>query len=285
MARKFYNDWIESALDILPKCFLTDLFYSYWRFTAINKRMPNFFSPKGINEKIHYIKLFNRANVNCDWADKYLVREYVKQKIGEHFLVPLLGVYESVDDINFNELPDQFVLKCTHTSGYNVLCRNRKDFDVEHAKKKLQEGLCLNYYDKRREWVYKNLKPRIVCEKYIGDMWDYKFWCFHGEPRFLQVDMGRFTNHTRNFYDTDWVRQPFKQVMYDTGDDCLKPENFDNMVEIAKKLSKGTKLLRVDLYSINDKIYFGELTFYPGNGLENFEPQKYENILGDLLVV
>lgn len=245
--------------------------------------------PKTYNEKLQWLKLYDRRPEYTMMVDKYEVRKYVAEKIGEEYLIPLIGVYDSVDEIPWEELPDKFVLKCTHGSGSNILCNDKKELDIQMAKKKLRKWMKKNFFWVFREWPYKNVKPRIVCEKYMVDesgieLKDYKIFCFDGEPKLIQVDFDRFRDHKRNIYDLDWnlvdltikyPRDPNKTI--------ARPDKLDEMLDVARKLSAGIPHVRVDLYSIGDKIYFGELTFTHGAGYEPFYPESYNELLGSWL--
>ena len=245
--------------------------------------------PKTYNEKLQWLKLYDRRPEYTMMVDKYEVRKYVAEKIGEEYLIPLIGVYDSVDEIPWEELPDKFVLKCTHGSGSNIICSNKRKLDIEEAKKKLRKWMKKNWYWFGREWVYNNINPRIVCEKFMVDesgeeLKDYKIFCFNGEPKLIQVDFDRFKGHKRNIYDLDWdfVDLTIKYPR-DPNRTIARPDKLDEMLNIARKMSAGIPHVRVDLYSIGDKIYFGELTFTHGSGYEPFYPESYNELFGSWL--
>lgn len=248
-------------------------------------------NPKTFNEKLQWLKLYDRKPEYTTMVDKYRVREYIADKIGEEYLIPLLGVWDDPDDIDFESLPNQFVLKCNHDSGGLSICRNKKSFDFERAKKKLKKSLNTNYYYSGREWVYKNVKPLVLAEKYMEDncsnqLTDYKFYCFNGEAKFLYISTGLEDHSTARigFYDLDFNRMEFRRSDYALLEkDPIKPQNFNEMIAIANKLSHGIPFIRVDLYNINDKIYFSELTFYPCSGYMPFEPIEWDYKLGKLI--
>jgi hypothetical protein len=225
-------------------------------------------------------------------VDKYKVREYISKKIGEEYLIPLVGgPYYSVDEIDLNKLPNQFVLKCNHDSGSVVICKDKSKFDFEVAKKKLDYCLKHNFWYLGREWVYKNVKPCIVAEKYMVDeseneLKDYKVFCFNGEPKIIQVDYGRFTEHKRNLYDTKW-KYIEAAIEYPTDKkvEIERPKQLSQMLQLAKILSKDIPFIRTDLYSINDKLYFGELTFFQGSGFEKFSPNEWDKKLGEWIKI
>jgi hypothetical protein len=248
--------------------------------------------PQTFNDKLQWLKLYDRKPEYVQMVDKYEVRKYIADKIGEKYLISLIGVWDKFDDINFNDLPDQFVLKCTHNSGGIIICRDKRCFNMQYARRKMKSWLGHNFYYYGREWPYKNVKPRIIAEKYMADesgieLKDYKIHCFHGEPKIIQVDFGRFTNrHKRNFYSLAWEYQPFS-LLYPTHQETKikKPESLIVMLQLAKKLSQNIPYIRVDLYSIMQEIYFGELTFYHGSGYEKFNPPEWNKVFGDWLVL
>lgn len=249
-------------------------------------RKINWEKPTAYTEKVNYSKIYAATQEKGRLTDKYAVREWVASKIGEEHLVPLVGkgVYDSVDEIDFNALPDQFVLKCTHDSGSVLICRDKKKFSINKAKRALKFYLKRNHAYSTCEMHYRDIPPRIISEKYMGgELRDYKFWCFHGKPCYLWVDFDRFKNHKRNFYDMEWNLQPFNE--HNHGNylgKAEKPEQFEEMIEIAKALSEGFDHVRVDLFIAEGKVYFGEMTFTNGSGLEFVTPQEWDGKLGEL---
>lgn len=244
-------------------------------------------NPTTFNEKIQWLKLYDRDSKYTRLVDKYAVREYIAEKLGEEYLIPLIGVYNNFDDINFEELPNQFVLKCNHDSGGIAICKDKSIFNKEEARKILNKSLKRNYYYTCREWPYKNIKPKIICEKYMVDesgieLKDYKFMCFNGIPKCLFVVSNRHLNSGMNidFYDMNWNIMPFKRRYPNSGNIIPKPKSFEKMVEFAKLLSENIPFVRVDFYDINGQLYFGEITFYPGSGYEEFTPEFYDELLG-----
>ncbi|MEX2512332.1 MAG: ATP-grasp fold amidoligase family protein [Cyclobacteriaceae bacterium] len=243
-------------------------------------------NPKTFSEKLQWLKLYDRNQEYTKMVDKYQVREYIKEQLGEEYLIPLIGVYDSFDEIDFENLPAKFVLKCTHDSGGLVICKDKSKLNIKKAKQKIKRSLQRNYYDPTREWPYKNVKPRLVCEKYMVDesgieLKDYKIFCFNGEPKVIQVDFDRFNGHKRNFYDTNWnyIAVEYKYPTY-SEKEFKKPEKLKDMVKFAKILSKGISFIRIDFYLINSKVYFGEITFYPESGFGKFIPESYNELLG-----
>ena len=266
---------------------LPDRLYLELMFYYSIKSKLNLKNPRSFNEKLQWLKLYDRNPQYISLTDKYEVRKHVKEIIGSEYLIPLLGVWDSFEQIDFFKLPNQFVLKCTHDSGGVIICKNKEELDIEFTKKKLKELLKKNYYYVGREWPYKNIKPRIICEKYMEDeskveLKDYKFMCFNGEVKCSFVCLNRNSKKGLNvdFYDMDWNPMPFTRHYPNSGTILPKPKNFDKMVEFATKLSKAIPFVRVDFYETNGKLYFGEMTFYPGSGFEEFTPESYDYLLG-----
>ena len=225
-------------------------------------------------------------------TDKYNVRQYVIQKNLGHILNELYGVYDRAGQINFEALPDAFVLKTTHGSGMNIICKNKRELDREACRLKLNRWLGKNYYDMGREWAYKNIRPKIICEQYLEngehhELIDYKFYCYSGKPEVVFVCCGRFGPEGVKYdgYDMQWNRIPVYKGKPAAGLNLAKPDNFDEMIDVATRLSEGFPFIRVDLYSVNNRIYFGELTFYPDNGIVPFSPDKYNYFFGNLFVL
>lgn len=243
--------------------------------------------PKTFNEKLQWLKLFDRKPEYTQMVDKYEVRKYIKDTIGEEYLVPLIGVYDRFGDIDFDSLPDQFVLKPNHTSGNVVVCKDKSKLDFLKLEKEINRWLKQRYYWVHREWPYKNVKPKIICEEMMDSkIMDYKFFCFDGKPMFLYVSQGLVCDHSLkvDFYDLDWNRMPFKRTDYDNFDKILeKPQNFDLMIRLAVRLSEGFPFIRIDLYNIGNRVYFSEFTFSPCSGLMPIEPIEYDELLGNLI--
>ena len=274
---------IRSLLKFLPDNLYCQLYYF-----AKMKKFGNFKNPKTFNEKINWRKLYDRNPIYAKLSDKYAVREYITEKIGEEYLVPLLGVWNDANEIDFDKLPDKFVLKCTHDCASVVICNDKQNFDIEKAKKKLNNCLKTNFYWQAREWQYKNIKPRIIAEQYLVDesgvdLKDYKIFCFGGKPEFILVDFNRFSTHKRNLYTINWDFCDF-EIKYpcDKNIKIEKPSQLENMLKLAEILSKDNSYVRVDFYIADGKIYFGELTFSNGGGYSRFTPTQYDRKIGDL---
>ena len=256
------------------------------------KKILDIENPKSFNEKLQWLKLYDRNPEYTKMVDKYEVRKYIAEKIGEEYLIPLLGVWDNPDDIDFDALPDQFVLKCTHNSGLGMcICKDKSKLNIGKVKKDLRKALKENYYLKNREWPYKNVNPRIIAEKYMVDesgveLKDYKFFCFNGKPALIQVDFDRFKSHKRNLYTLDWEFVD-AQIEFPNEKNRVieRPSSINKMIAIASQLSSGFAHVRVDLYSIGNKIYFGELTFFHGSGMENFIPVELDYKLGKMIIL
>lgn len=247
----------------------------------------NWDNPTRFSEKINILKISPKIRNFSTYTDKYLVRDFVKKTIGEQYLIPLIAVYSSVEEINLEELPNQFVLKCTHGSGMNIICSSKASLDWPSAKRQLKTWLNSNFYHTfGRELQYNYIKPRIVCEKYLEnnarDLLDFKFYCFSGKPEFVRVMSGRLTNIIKNTYYPNWKPAPFHIVTKGNDSDWLIPEpkNLKVMVDVATKLSSIFPFVRVDLYNVNGRIYFGELTFTPAAGIQIFDPDSYDIFYG-----
>ena len=247
----------------------------------------NLNNPKAFTEKIQWLKLYDRNPIYTNWVDKYLVREYIEKTIGGEYLIPLLGIYYSYDEIDFHSLPKEFVLKPNHTSGDIYICHDKDQIDHVQLKKDINRWLKREYYWIHREWPYKNVKPRIICEKYMvdedcGQLIDYKFHCCNGVAKGVFIGTNRqITEGLQvDFYDMDWNLTDLQAYCPRSGKFIEKPKNFDKMVEFAEKLSRNLPFLRVDFYEVNGEMYFGELTFYPGTGILVYNPAFYDDLLG-----
>lgn len=251
-------------------------------------RIPDLENPQTFSEKLQWYKLNARKPLMEQCADKFAVREYIQSLGYGHLLNDLLGVYDRVQDIDFAALPDRFVIKAAHGSGFNIIVKDKSELNLRHTKRMLKSWLHQNIAWSGREWVYRNMPRRIVIEKYLedetGGLRDYKFYCFNGEPAIMQLEVGRFTEHnTRNFYDMDWKLLPFgKELPHDPNIKVEKPEMFEEMKKIASDLCKPFQYVRVDLYQVGGKVYFGELTFFPAGGAPDFVPSEYDAIVGKM---
>lgn len=262
-----------------------NIFLKLMYYDRLGKKL-NLREPKTFNEKLQWLKLNDRKNKYTMMVDKYEVRKYIAETIGEEYLIPLLGVYNKFEDIDFDKLPNQFVLKCTHDSGGLIICKDKSKLDKEEARKKINKSLKKNFYYHGREWPYKDIKPKIICEKYMVDesgteLKDYKFFCFNGVPKALFVATDRGVDTRFDFFDMEFNHLPFMQHYKNATKQIEKPKGFIKMINLAKALSKDIAHVRIDFYDINGKIYFGEITFYHFSGFEKFEPEKYDQIFGE----
>ncbi len=248
----------------------------------------NLKSPKKFSEKVQWLKLNYKNPILTKMADKVESKTIVEEKVGQEYVIPSYKVYRSANEIKHSDLPNQFALKATHGSGWNIIKTDKDDITEKEIQEYFRFWLKKSYYNGSKEWAYKNIQPRVVCEELIfnddGSLpEDYKVYCFHGVPTYIQIDHGRFQNHTRSFYDTEWNKMPFSIGYPLEKEVAERPVNFQKMLEIATKLSDTLPFLRVDMYNTNGKIFVGELTCYPGNGLEKFSDEKWDTILGEKL--
>lgn len=247
----------------------------------------NLSNPQTFCEKENWLKLYDRKPIYTVMVDKYLARNFVAERIGDEYLVPLLGVWDKAEDIDFSTLPEKFVLKCNHNSDVTI-CTDKAGLDQAATIKKLREQLKQDYYKGKREWPYKNIPRKIICEKFMEntngeDLVDYKLFCFDGVPKFVMVNSNRFGEGgvKVDMYDMQWQHMDMRDGHYpNAGDIFSKPDCFDEMCSLAKKLSERIPVLRVDFNYWDKKLYFGELTFFHSAGLESFMPEKWDEIIG-----
>jgi hypothetical protein len=264
-----------------------DEYFIARRFENIYGRKINLDNPRTFNEKLQYIKLYNHNSILSILADKFAVRDYINNLGLGNYLNDIYGVYNDVKEISLDKLPNSFVIKATHGSGWNILCPDKEMVDWENSSKLMRQWLRTNYYYLQRECCYKNIKPRIIIEKYLGEnLIDYKFYCFGGKPKFIQVDIDRFLIHRRNMYDLNWNFIPISYE-YDNFESKLinRPRKFEEMIYIVEKLSEKLPFSRVDLYQMNEKVIFGEITLYPGGGFVRYFPDSFDDEWGNLIDV
>ena len=251
----------------------------------------NLDNPQTYNEKIQWLKLYDSTPDKTRLADKYLVRDWVAEKIGAEYLVPLLGVYDKFEDIDFDKLPNQFVIKCNHGSGYNIIVKDKSQMNIDDIKNKVNQWMCENFaYRYGYELHYRDIEPKIIIEKYIenqgtNDLYDYKFWCFDGKVYYIQFLSERNLDGLKMaFYDKKWNKQNFVYNYPLDTKNIEKPDNLDEMIKLAEKLSKGFSHVRVDFYRMNDgKLYFGEMTFSSASGVSNWNDETINQKFGDLI--
>jgi len=281
------KELLRTLARLLPDKAFVHLLYlkTHGRFLRLRQ-------PRTFDEKLQWYKLYYRDVRMTTLSDKYEVRNYLQGRGHGGLLNELYGVYDSPDEIGLSALPEQFVLKATHGSGMNIICRDRKSLDWGKCCAQMNEWLRTDYYFSGRQWAYKNIKPRLICEKYLeneefGELIDYKFYCYHGSPEVLFVCTGRFAAQgvRYNAYDMEWNR--IYAYKGKPGSDLIieKPVNFDVMVAITKELCENFPFVRVDLYSVKEKIVFGEFTFYPDSGVIPFSPDRYNLFFGDFFLL
>ena len=256
-------------------------FFTYYKFINLKK-------PKTFNEKLNWLKLYNRHDVYTTMADKYNVKKYVEAIIGSEYIVKNYGVYKNWDEINFSELPSRFVVKCTHDSGGAFVCKDKLHFDMNMVKETINRNLKKNYYWWYREWPYKNIEPQIIIDEYLENgasecLQDYKFLCFNGEPKYMYITI-KGEQIYENYYDMN-----YNPIYIDHGfpRNCVefnKPSNFELMKELARKLSQGVPFVRVDFFDVKGKVYFGEFTFYDFGGMRPYKG-NWDEKLGELLIL
>lgn len=275
------------------KKLLSDKLYLSIKFRKHFGYWMNWNNPKTFNEKLQWLKVYDRKKEYINYADKYEVKKIVAEKIGEEHIIPTYGVWNTFDEINFEKLPNQFVLKCTHDSGSVIICKDKINFDYLKARNRLEKGLKYDPYIDGREWVYKDIRPRIIAEKYMkpeigDDLKDYKFFCFGGVPKVMFIASDRFTEDvetTFDFFDMDFNHLPIKNGHPNCLHNIEKPETFEEMKELAAKLSVGFPHIRIDFYEVGGHVYFGEYTFYHFGGAMNFEPDIWDEKFGDWILL
>lgn len=254
-------------------------------------RDPDLESPTTYTEKVLWLNLRHRDPRQVVCADKYAVREWVAERVGEEILVPFIGVYDDANDIDFESLPDAFVIKATHGSGWNLIVPDKGALDWEEAKGSLQDWLSRSYFAHKREWQYRDVPHRLIVEQFLEDEdggipSQYQFFCFRrGDQQtiLVQVDFDELTSHRRDYYDLDWRRMPFTSRVPNAEREAPRPERLEDMLEVVRALSEDFPFVRVDLFLVRGRIYFGELTFTSGGGMSTFDPPEWDRKLGDLM--
>ena len=282
--KKIWNYFID--IGILR--FINDKKYLTILYKKKSHRRLNLDNPKRFTEKLQWLKLNYRKDIFSTMVDKYKVKEYISNTIGKEYTIPTLGVYDKFSEIDFNKLPNQFVIKCSHDSGSVVVVRNKEDINYKKLKTYFNLVMKRNFYYRFREWPYKSVKPRILIEKFMVDdnsdaLTDYKFFCFNGVPKVMYISKDNSSDARTDFFDMEFnhldlrFKDPNADVMPE------KPKQFETMKQIAKKLSKDMPFVRVDFYVINEKIYFGEMTFYHLGGFFDFHPDEWDYKFGEWL--
>lgn len=287
-----------------PRRLFTNLLMEefYWLFpTKLYVRMLfclkmgyklNLKNPKTFSEKLQWLKIYNRRPEYKRMVDKATVKDYVAGLIGDKYIIPTIGKWEKPEDIDWEQLPNQFVLKTTHGGGSEgvIICKDKNSFNKEEAVKRLNKGLKQDIWGKLREWPYKDMHKQIIAEQYLedgsGNLTDYKFYCFNGKVKYCETITGRFTKKQIDFFDLDWNHEEFTFNGYEFADERpTKPECFDTLVEVAGKLCKDKPYSRIDLYVVGNKVYFGEITFFPASGFRGFHPDDWNNRLGNMIIL
>lgn len=289
--------WLKHPSRFIPSVlvrfgkYIPDKHYLKLKFYGIFGQRLNLNNPQTFNEKLQWLKLYNRNPEFTIMVDKVNVKKWVADRIGEQYIIPTLGVWERAEDIDFDSLPDQFVLKTNHDSGAVIICKNKSKIDKTRILKSMSEYLSSNFFEIGREWPYKNVRRRILAEEFMVDesgyeLKDYKIFCFSGKPEIIQVDFDRFSKsgHKRNLYTTDWSIIDCSYGYPSVPNHIIeRPSNLDEMLKLASILSKNQTFIRVDFYSIKGSSKFGEITFYPGSGYEKFIPNEWDYKLGQLI--
>lgn len=263
---------------------IPDGLYLRWKYRLLMGRKLHLKHPRTFTEKLQWMKLNDRDPRYTTLADKHAVKHFVAERIGPEHIVPTLGVWRSPAEIDYDSLPDQFVLKCNHDSGSTVICRGKGEFDREAAAAKLAAALSKNYAPKEREWAYRDIRPVIIAEKFMGnDIADYKFFCFNGRPEFMFIATDRYAEGEEtkfDFFDMDFLHLDVRNGHPNAETAPSKPEMWEEMKALAAKLAEGLKQVRIDLYQIDGRIYFGEYTFYHWGGFVPFEPEGWDEKFG-----
>ncbi len=281
LTHRNFLTWIPDQIIIEKK-------YHY----AFRKKL-NLENPASYTEKLQWLKLYNRRSEYTNMVDKYEAKIYAAQKIGSEYIIPNLGIWERFEDIDFNTLPDSFVLKCTHDCGSVILCSDKKTLDIPAARKKLSAAMKRNYYWSEREWPYKNIPPRIIAEKYMSSsdgkgLRDYKFFCFDGNVRAMFIAAEGVAENTEvkfDFFDENFNHLPIRNGHDNAAVPPERPVCFSKMKELASFLSEGIPHVRVDFYEVDGRIYFGEMTFFHFGGFVPFEPEEWDEIFGSWLTL
>ncbi len=274
--------------------YMSDKKYLKRKFYAQNKVKLNLDNPLTFNDKLNWLKLYDRNDEYIKMVNKYTAKQWISDRIGDKYIIPTIGVWEKVSDINFDELPQQFVIKCTHASGANIICTNKSKLDIRKLKKKLNKWMRKNWFWYGREWPYLNCKHQIIVEKFMVDdndntgdsaTTDYKFFCFNGEPKVMYISKDKSHDPRTDFFDMNFNHLPI--VIKDPNSDKLpeKPDQFEEMIELSKKLSVGFRHIRIDFYVFNSKIYVGELTFYHCSGFSIIKPYEWNVKMGEWISI
>lgn len=279
--------------DTLSPVIVSDKLFLKVKFRLLMGYWPNFKNPRTFNEKIQWLKIYGRTNDDLILTDKYLVKKYIEDKIGKQYVIPLLGVWDKPEDVDFDSLPSRFVIKCNHNSGGIYVCKDKTKIDIEKIRNRLRNGLKADYYVCSREHAYKGIPRKIIAEEYMEDnetkeLRDYKFFCFNGEPRIMFIASGRSQGEeavTFDFFDMDYNHLPFTNGHPNAKIPPQKPDCFEEMKRLASVLAKGKPHVRIDFYEVNGKVFFGEFTFSHWGGMKPFEPEEWDYKLGEMITL
>ncbi|MEK6263430.1 MAG: glycosyl transferase [Clostridium sp.] len=276
--------WMLWLLDKKIAYLIPDKTYLSLKYWALIEKKINLICPTTFNEKLQWLKLYDRRPKYTQMVDKYEVRNYISKTIGEEYLIPLIGVYDKFEEIDFNNLPKQFVLKCNHDSGGLIICKDKSKLDIKVARHKINKSLKRNYYYVHREWPYKNVRPRIICETFISEKNktpdDYKVLCFNGKAKLISVHIDRFGKHKLDNYNMKWEKTiigkdgPMSEFTYE------KPKQFEKLIQLTELLAANMIHVRIDWFIVKDKLYFGEITFYEASGFEHFDNEEDNYLFG-----
>ena len=288
----FINRILISVL-LRLNVFFGDKLYLKLLYRLYTGKRLNFYNPKSFTEKLQWLKIYNRKPEYTKMVDKYAVKKYVASMIGDEYIIPTLGVWNTPDEIEWGKLPNQFVLKTTHGGGSAgvAICLDKETLDKPKVLAQLKKSYKINLYRYYREWPYKNVKKRIIAEQFMRDslskeLIDYKFYCFNGKPHFCQVIRNRHSSETIDFFDMEWKHQNFVGLNPLANNSTIyiaRPYNWNTMIDICRRLSVNIPFVRVDLYEINRRVYFGEMTFFPAAGFGHFTPGEWDIKIGELL--
>lgn len=278
---------VSGILYLFSPYIKNDVWYVKARYFTHTGKKLNIHNPQTFNDKLNWLKLYNHNPLYTQMVDKIEAKKYVAQTVGEKYIIPTLGIWDSSKDIDFDSLPNQFVIKCNHNSNV-IICRDKSKANLEKIRKSLEKGLQHDYYLKDREWPYKNVKRRIIAEAFMSDgvsqdLTDYKFFCFNGIPKYCQVIKDRNTKETIDFFDMEWNHQSFiglNPIAENAKHKPIRPTTLEEMKMVARKLSQGLPFSRIDLYEINGHVFFGEITFFPASARGSFRPQKWDYTFG-----
>lgn len=288
--RRYCNSIIDRLTPVIP---IPDKVYLRIKFYCRMGKRLNLKNPQTFNEKLQWLKLYGRRPIDTVLSDKYAVKEYIAKTIGEQYVIPLIGVWDKFEDIDFDKLPNQFVLKCTHDSGGIVVCKDKNKLDIDSARKMFNKSLKTDYYVYSREKAYRDIPRRIIAEEYredskTGELRDYKFFCFDGEPKALFIATDRQTDGEEtkfDFFDMHYNHLPFTNGHPNAPIPPEKPVCFEEMKELASKLSKGIPHVRVDFYEVDGQVYFGEMTYSHWGGMRPFEPEEWDYTFGSWIKI